>query len=275
MTRHARHIPFTKVVGAGNDFVIVDNRRGALNGTLARLARRMCDRRDGIGADGLLAAERSRRGDVRMRVFNPDGSEPEMCGNGARCFALYASEHHLAPRQMRLETKAGVLEAQVKPGRRVRLEMPRPCRFDSITLRVTGRTLRLHCVQVGNPHVVVLTRRLEREDVAGLGRLIRHHRRFAPAGTNVNFIQPGRAAIRIRTYERGVEDETPACGTGVTAAAAVTWRQWGRKSPMTLITRSGDRLRVSLTLDSNAIQRAFLEGPARIVFTGHWATEGN
>ena len=266
-------IPFTKVVGAGNDFVIVDDRRSRLR-QLPRLARAMCDRRRGIGADGLLVAARARRGDIRMRIFNPDGSEPEMCGNGARCFALYAHQRGFARRRLQLETRAGTLGAEVLNGSRVRLEMPRPRQLRQESLRVGARTRRIYRASVGNPHVVIVVRDIARAPVVTLGRAIRRHRRFAPAGTNVNFVQPGRAVSQLRTYERGVEDETPACGTGATATAAVLAVYRRARSPVTLRVRSGDCLHVSFAIRNDVIQRAWLEGPARIVYTGTFVRGG-
>lgn len=267
----SRGLPFAKVSGAGNDFVVIDNRRSAVRQSLPALARQLCDRRSGIGADGLLVAERSRQADVRMRIFNPDGSEPEMCGNGARGFALYAHAQGWTRAAFQLEIKAGVLAVRVA-GHRVRLEMPQPSRFGRETLRVDGRALQVYRASIGNPHAVIIVPRVNRVDVAGLGRHIRWHRRFAPAGVNVNFVELGRSVVRIRTYERGVEGETPACGSGATAAAAVLWCYRNRRSPVTLLTRSGDRLRVHLTVAQDVIQRAVLDGPARIVFTGTWTS---
>ena len=233
----AMRIPFTKMVGAGNDFLVVDAAARPLarvRGRWAAVSRALCDRRGGVGADGVLVLERSRRADARMRVFNPDGSEAEMCGNGARCVARYLKERGRRVSgngAVTIETRAGLLAAKVlgRPAaigaRRVAMRMTDPTGLRlEMALPVEGRRLRLGIVNTGVPHAVVSVASLDAVDVARLGRLIRRHRAFAPAGTNVNFIQPdGRhpARLRVRTYERGVEGETLACGTGVAAAAII------------------------------------------------------
>ena len=230
-------IPFTKMVGAGNDFVIVDAAARPLarvRGRWAAVSRALCDRHGGIGADGVLVLERSRRADARMRVFNPDGSEAEMCGNGARCVARYLKERSRlggGNGAVTIETRAGLLSAKVlgRPAavgaRRVAMRMTDPTGLRlEMALPVEGRRLRVGIVNTGVPHAVVSVASLDAVDVARLGRLIRRHRAFAPAGTNVNFIQPDArhpARLRVRTYERGVEGETLACGTGVAASAII------------------------------------------------------
>jgi len=260
-------VPFTKVVGAGNDFVVVDNRRRRFR-RFAPLARWACDRRRGIGADGLVVAERSRRGDLRMRIFNPDGSEPAMCGNGARCVALHAYQAGWARRQMAIETRAGILAAHVLNGTRVRLRMPQPRSFAQQTLRVRGRSSQVATVTVGVPHAVLVVPDVAHVDVLGLGRALRYHRHFAPQGTNVDFVQVGRSTVRLRTYERGVEQETLACGTGATATAAILWKYYHRRSPVRVVTQSGETLCVRFQADTSTIQEISLEGPARVVFSG-------
>ncbi|MBI2104187.1 MAG: diaminopimelate epimerase [Candidatus Omnitrophica bacterium] len=231
-------IPFTKMVGTGNDFVVVDavaRSFGRLRARWGAVSRALCDRHAGIGADGLLVLERSPRADVRMRVFNPDGSEAEMCGNGARCVARYLQERirrrgdGKAP--VTIETRAGLIAAKVlgRPAadgaRRVAMRMTDPTGLRlEMSLPVEGRRLRLGFVNAGVPHAVVSVASLDAVDVARLGRLIRRHRAFAPAGANVNFIQPDArhpSRLRVRTYERGVEGETLACGTGAAASAVV------------------------------------------------------
>ena len=231
-------IPFTKMVGTGNDFIVVDTRRLPRLRRLPRrwggVARALCDRRTGIGADGLLVLEPSRSADVRMRVFNPDGSEAKMCGNGARCVAQYVQRARRGRQpSVTIDTAAGMLDATVRRDRvAVRMMDPTALRLD-LTLDVARRRIRLGAVNTGVPHAVVPVAALDAVDVSGLGRALRHHRAFAPQGTNVNFIQtdadhPDR--LRIRTYERGVEEETRACGTGVTASALVYALSHGRRS---------------------------------------------
>ncbi len=220
--------PFTKWVGSGNDFVVVDAVRRpwvALRRRWPAVSRMLCDRHAGVGADGLLVLERSKAADARMRVFNPDGSEAEMCGNGARCVARYVSERGRANgRPVTIETRAGILSARVRRGRvAMRMADPTGLRLNA-TVQVEGRSLTLSQVNTGVPHVVVPVAAIDQVAVATLGRAIRAHRAFAPDGTNVNFMQPDPSRpgrIRIRTYERGVEGETLACGTGAVACAII------------------------------------------------------
>ena len=284
-------IPFTKMVGAGNDFIIVDarsRRLASLKGRWRTLGRELCDRRGGIGADGLLVLEPSKAADVLMRVLNPDGSEAEMCGNGARCVALYlgrpqTTDHRRQTGTVRIETKAGVLSARVW-GDRVALQMTDPTglRLD-VRVPVDGRRVRLGCVNTGVPHVVMPVSQLGRVDVERLGRRLRHHPQFAPRGTNVNFIQPaGTHRLRVRTYERGVEAETLACGTGITASAIVSAlsrtqgsrRIGGNRTAyhVDVEARSGDSLTVSFDATRNGagwrVRRVVLEGPARRICEG-------
>lgn len=269
-------IRFSKLVGAGNDFVLVDNREKLFGSSraLARFAVAICNRRRGAGADGLLALERSRLADVRMRFFNADGSEGEMCGNGARCFAYFVSrQRRRKSLALDIETKAGIVHAVVKDRRiKIRLTPPRDV-IPDIPLRLRNRTIRAHFIDTGVPHAVIFVDGLDRLDVDGLGRQIRHHRRFAPAGTNVNFVQTiGAGDLRIRTYERGVEAETLACGTGSTAAALImSLKSGGGQRMVRVHTRGGEILKVYFRRKDAAFEEVWLEGPARIVYTGSYS----
>jgi len=277
-------VPFTKMVGTGNDFIVMDARRGLLarrHLSWREASRVLCDRHVGIGADGVLVLERSTKADARMRVFNPDGSEAEMCGNGARCVALYlASSGQRAAsssaRHMTIETKAGVMSAAVRRNR-VAMRMTNP-RGIKLNMRVTanGRRWRLGFVNTGVPHVVIPVPAVDRIDVEQVGRALRYHRAFAPRGSNVDFIQPTRRnALRVRTYERGVEGETLACGTGVAASAVIhalnTRRNGGAQRRIQVETKSGDILTVSFAINGSRKPRVIdliLEGPAARVFEG-------
>jgi diaminopimelate epimerase len=292
-------IRFTKMAGAGNDFVVVDGLRQRLNGlrwAWPRVSRALCDRRRGIGADGLLVLSASRRADARMRVFNPDGSEAAMCGNGARCVAAYlangaggGARGRGGTRTVTIETGAGLVTASVRGGR-VRMQMPQPSGIRlARRVPVNGRVVTLASVDTGVPHAVVPVRSLERVDVATLGRAIRRHPRFGPRGTNVDFVErvAGRAdRIRVRTYERGVEAETLACGTGAAAAAVIhalrrrgggAWRAGVRR--IAVQTRSGAWLRVGVRMAGRstpaAVRDVTLEGPASARFSGEvrWPME--
>lgn len=265
-------IPFTKMVGTGNDFIVVESRRAPKGVAWPSAARAWCDRHNGIGADGILLLEPAPKADARMRVFNADGSEAEMCGNGARCVALYLSNGH-GRGPVRLATGAGVIEAAVQGGR-VAMRMTEPT---DITLGVRvaagGKTVRGVSINTGVPHFVVAVPSVAAVDVAGLGRALRRHRAFAPKGTNVNFVQADRSRanrLLVRTYERGVEAETLACGTGMVASAAAHALVRGRSGPWTLAIRpaSGDTLTVSFRIEAGAVRDVVLAGPAKRVFDG-------
>jgi len=272
------------MAGTGNDFILIDNSRGnplwlpsIRAGTGARpyaiLAQRLCHRQNGIGADGVLFLEKARPGtkaDFRMRIFNPDGSEAEMCGNGIRCIADYAFQQRMVPRRMNIETMAGVLAAEVKKKGWVRVMLSPPKGWKlPIRFQKEGIVLEGGFVNTGVPHAVFFVNDLERTDVAGLGSWIRYHREFAPRGTNVNFVHCGnRHKIAIRTYERGVEGETLACGTGATAAALVAAQRGKVTSPVEVSTRGGEILLVDFVREKNRITKVWLEGAVKTVFKG-------
>lgn len=261
---------FTKMNGAGNDFVLLDNRDGSLALEAAQIAR-VCDRHRGVGADGLLAVEPAANGaDFRMRYYNADGGEAEMCGNGARCFARFAQRLLPEPRKtVSFETPAGVIRAECL-GERVRLTMSDPhSHRPPQSLDVNSRPLEVHFLNTGVPHVVVFVEDLESANVLGDGRAIRLHAAFAPKGTNANFAQPlERSLIALRTYERGVEGETLACGTGVCAAALLHHLRSGDPSPVRVRVRGGETLDVGFERAGTTFQNVTLTGPADFVFDG-------
>lgn len=281
------------MAGTGNDFLIVkpDARlRRRLGRHWSAAAREWCDRRLGVGADGLLVVEPSRRADGRMRIFNADGSEADMCGNGARCVARYLIS--ASPRGMRgqamVDTCAGVLRAQVD-GDQVAITMPAPRHLRvGVPVTLRGRRLRVHAINTGVPHVVVPVASLSRMDVASLGRQLRFHPAFQPAGTNVNFIEADARrsdCVKIRTYERGVEGETLACGTGATASAilyAVTNGMNGApaRRRVEVETHGGDTLAISFAARQCAgvwqVSDVVLEGAVRWICQGvvPWPLKG-
>src|SRR3954452_24376359 len=236
---------FTKMNGAGNDFVMIDNRRGELQLARDQIAR-ICDRHRGVGADGILMLEPAANGaDFRMRYYNADGGEAEMCGNGARCFARYASRVAGPIEKLSFETPAGVIGAELQ-GELVRLQMsePKDLRL-GVTIPLPDRQVAAHFVNSGVPHVVVPVDDLESADVRGVGSAIRRHDLFAPKGANVNFLKErGPRQIAIRTYERGVEAETLACGTGVVASALIFAATKKINGPIGVLVRGGNELQV-------------------------------
>ena len=273
--------------GAGNDFVMVDNRDGSVSlgpETIAHL----CDRHCGIGADGLLAVEPATgTADFRMRYYNSDGGEAEMCGNGARCFARFANRL-IGPRtSVSFETQAGVIEARFI-GDQVQLAMSDPKDLlinqsteikadtgDGVSgnsVPVLLSSIAVHSVNTGVPHAVVVVDDLETVPVQKLGATIRFHQDFAPKGTNANFIKAtNSASIAIRTYERGVEAETLACGTGVTASAIIFHELTGALSPVSVQVRGGDVLEVGFEKVNGVYKNVTLTGPADFVFDGEIA----
>jgi diaminopimelate epimerase len=255
--------------GAGNDFVLIDNRLGDLRLAAGQISK-ICDRHRGVGADGVLVLERAANGaDFRMRYYNADGGEAEMCGNGARCFARYASRVAGPAEKLSFETPAGVIGATLQ-GDLVCLNMsePKDLRL-GITIPLPNRQISAHFVNSGVPHVVVPVDDLENADVRGIGSAVRHHELFAPKGTNVNFLkQRGEKAVSIRTYERGVEDETLACGTGVVASALIFAARQKIDGPIGVLVRGGNELQVGFERVGDQFKNVTLTGPADFVFEG-------
>ena len=239
-------IPFWKMHGAGNDFILADDRALAFPATDAPFIAHLCNRRRGIGSEGLLLIQPSGSADFRMRFFNPDGSEADMCGNGARCIAKLAHEIGAASADMRIETAAGTVRAEILPaGVRLHLPPPKAWRMN-LSIAWENREIPLHFVHTGVPHAVAVVADLAAVDVPALGLAIRRHALFAPAGTNADFIRIlGPNALAIRTYERGVEAETLACGTGIAAAALVAEKLGLVRAPVQVATAGGDTLEVS------------------------------
>ena len=263
-------LSFTKMNGAGNDFVMIDNRDGGFTLEAERIAR-LCDRHRGIGADGLIAAEPSTdaRAHLRMRYFNADGGEAEMCGNGARCFARFGAKLLGLSDSVAFETLAGTLTATLH-GERVQLAMSTP-HGESLgtSLSAAGEALTVHFLNTGVPHAVVFREQLATTDVRSLGAALRYHEHFAPKGTNANFaaVLPD-GSLELRTYERGVEDETLACGTGVVASALLHHLLHNVPSPIAVKVRGGDTLLVAFERAADAFAHVTLTGPADFVFDG-------
>lgn len=265
-------IAFDKMEGAGNDFVLIDNRSNAIPPEArSALAVSYCRRQQGIGADGMVFIQNDDTYNFAWDFYNPDGSVAEMCGNGARCAARFANKIGAAGTEMVFRTLAGPIRAELTPaGARVGLS--------DVDMSAGPETLSLHdrewqfwFLNTGVPHAVFPVDDLDNLDVFSLGRELRNHPRFAPAGTNVNFFTPGNGnRMRIRTYERGVEDETLACGTGTTAASLVAGKFLGLTSPITTQTRSGEELIVYFTFSGTHALGVQLEGGARLVFSGEF-----
>ena len=267
-------IPFTKMSGTGNDFIVIDNRDGRLpEVAFAEFARRHCRRRTGVGADGVLCLEEDSELAFRMRFINPDGGEVEMCGNGARCITAFArAVGAVNGDPVTFRTPAGPITAW-QEGERVKLKMPPPSAIEKVRkLALPGGKRDLFSLNTGVPHAVMLTGDVHGTDVPTLGEAVRRHERFGPEGTNADFVEdlkPGH--ILVRTYERGVEAETYACGTGAVAAALVAASELGMKSPVTVHTFGGDELLIHFEGEAPKFSVAFLEGPTEVTYRGEIA----
>jgi diaminopimelate epimerase len=270
-----KKIPFFKMSGSGNDFIIIDNRNGRWDSVKTpQFVRSVCLRKISVGADGLIFIENSAGNDFAWRFFNSDGSEAEMCGNGGRCAARFAVLNRFAGPKLSFETMAGIIHAEVE-GTHVKIYLPQPEDLESdIGLEIDDRKLVLHSINTGVPHVVQFVEDVDRVLVKDLGGKIRFHQRFQPAGTNVNFVsQKDGNMLYIRTYERGVEDETLACGTGALAAALIAIAKGKAVSPVPVKTRSSEVLKVYTSETSPPFKNVCLEGGTRVVCEGEITEE--
>jgi diaminopimelate epimerase len=263
-------VEFTKMNGAGNDFLLIDNRTQVIKLTRDQVVR-LCDRHRGIGADGLilLVPCRSGKADWAWEFYNSDGSTGEMCGNGARCFARFVQKQGASKRDFTFETEAGIIIARFQGELvTVNLTEPKELRLNVQVPLSTGKQT-IHSVNTGVPHAVLFVADADKAMVRELGPEVRRHSHFGPKGTNVNFVQVlGPNRIRVRTFERGVEGETLACGTGVTAAALVAARLHMFGSPVRVQVQGGDQLEVSFEEGNGGFSDVRLTGPAEFVFEG-------
>jgi len=264
-------IPFYKMSGSGNDFILIDNRNNILPDIpLTDFIRNVCRRKMSAGADGIILIESAADLDFQWQFYNSDGSRAEMCGNGARCAARYAHLNGIAGSEMAFGTDAGPLQATVN-GDRVRVRMTPPRDYRPVfNLTVGSQTVAMSAINTGVPHVVIAVDDIESVPVVELGRQIRRHPEFSPAGTNVNFTcTQGRGRMAIRTYERGVEDETLACGTGAVAGALAHALQTGADSPVDMLTKSGGRLTIHYDISGDICRDVQMEGDARVIYSGN------
>jgi diaminopimelate epimerase len=264
-----RQIEFAKYSGAGNDFILIDNRDGLFSSENSELIREMCARRTSIGADGLILLENSNKADIRMRFFNSDGNEAEMCGNGVRCLIAFARRKGVQSDTLTVETMERVLPARVE-GERISIDMGEVTETKlNIDIEIDGQTYRVHHTNTGVPHAVMFVDDVNAVDVIGVGRKVRFHERFQPKGANANFVQvTGPSSVSARIYERGVEDETLACGTGCTACAVVSALVKGLQPPIRVLTRSGETLTLDFRKDGEQISEVTMTGPTRLVYEG-------
>lgn len=277
-------IDFIKMSGAGNDFVLIDNRDTGLSVDWSKAAPEICDRHYGIGADGLLVLTRHEKDDFAMAYYNADGSSGSMCGNGGRCAAYFYLEG-THQQSVHFYSNGYTYSGSITSAGEVRVQMkdPGPIRKD-IGMDVLGHRLRLHFIDTGSPHAVIFTDDLPeqlKKEIEGkmffdIAKAIRHSPEFMPDGVNVNFIRiRNNRGLSMRTYERGVEDETLACGTGSIACAIVAHAVKGIQSPVDVQTRGNERLEVSFDSVDGKFSNVSLGGPAKVIFKGQYSLKTN
>lgn len=265
-------INFTKISAAGNDFVLIDNRNKIIRGSLSNLAAKLCDRRRSIGADGMLVLQKSAKADFQMLYFNSDGSRASMCGNGARAIVRFANIIGVAKNNTKFITDVGLIQAKIT-GDTIAVNLSNPHSYKSdISVSVGNKIIKCAFVNTGVPHIVVFVPNVENVNVKEVGSALRFNKTFAPEGTNVNFVQVKGNSLIVRTYERGVENETLACGTGVSASSLVSVLTGKVKQPVNSIVRSKDKLTVSFDVTkndpNNPAKNLWLQGPAVVSFSG-------
>lgn len=263
------------MTGAGNDFVLIDNQDGIYNLSWSNLAPPLCNRHFGVGADGILIVEKGKKTKFQMLYYNADGSYGGMCGNGGRCFASYLMKQN-GQSQISFEALDYIYDARMIDNQ-VSLRMKSPISFrDNIKVEINSDILHGYYIDTGAPHTVfvvddqdVAVKKLLTSSIVPLGRAIRYHDAFKPNGTNVDFISRiGENAISMRTYERGVEDETLACGTGACASAIVSSKVLGLKPPIRIKTQGGEELEVNFTTQGEHIENVTLTGSVKELFSG-------
>jgi len=253
-------IPFNKYHGTGNDFIIIDNRNSIFNPAETGKIKDLCTRRFGVGADGLILISSANKNDYEMKYFNSDGYESSMCGNGGRCAAAFTYKHGIAGLRQRFLTSDGIHEAVIE-NEIIRLKMG-----DVDDIRTPGTD---YFINTGSPHFVRFTGNVKNFKVFEEGRKIRYDKNFAPGGTNVNFVEIGNDSIFVRTYERGVEDETLSCGTGVTASAIAAVLEGHFDTNCVSVETAGGKLSVEFRIENQRIVDIWLSGPAVFVYDGN------
>jgi len=274
-------INFVKMHASGNDFIIINNLDKTFNFNYSKLAKKLCERKFSVGADGLLVLEKSKLSDFKMLYFNSDGSKATMCGNGARCIAYYYSliVKNKTVRTLTIETLAGIIKAEIDYRKnintakvKIQLTEPKDIKLNFM-LKVAGKKFNASFINTGVPHTVIFVKNISKINVDKLGRIIRNNIMFQPEGTNVNFVEvKNNNTLFVRTYERGVESETYACGTGITASSIIAGLNNFIKPPVKCITSIGEILKVyyNILKDKNflTVSNVYLEGMVHISFSG-------
>lgn len=264
-------IPFFKMVGGGNDFIVIDNRESIFAGDVTDAVRRLCSRCFSIGADGLVVIENTTMADFNATFYNNNGVRSRFCGNGARCAARFAYMNVIASKRMRMDTDSGIIKAEVLD-RDVKLELAGTDVIESdVSLPMDGRKITGHYVLIGVPHFIVFVKNLWDGDIGHISRKIRFHDHFGNDGTNVDFVEVRDSGyMAIRSYERGVEKETLACGSGCIAASLAAAALEKLASPVTCGTLGGSEFIVEF---SSGLRKVSLTGEARLVYKGEYWKE--
>jgi diaminopimelate epimerase len=281
-----KKIIFTKMNGAGNDFIVIDKNKNKGVSLKQNQMSSLCNRRKGVGADGIIFISNSKDSDFLMEYFNADGSAGSLCGNGARCAIKYAGDsNRLKNGKAQFQANSEVFSGEILKNELVRFELKPPTKIKlNFRIKASSQLIKSHFADTGSPHVVIEIedvlaqpkdlnsryRNIENFPVSEIGREIRYHKDFSPIGTNVNFIQIKNDEISIRTFERGVEQETLACGTGSVAAAIIVNAHKNLKSPIKLKTWGGDELIVDFQRLGDRFDKVSLTGPAKTVFDGEF-----
>jgi diaminopimelate epimerase len=270
-------IIFTKMSGAGNDFIVIDKNRISSLHINKEFIQKICDRRNGIGADGLITIEDSVTHNFIMNYYNADGSTGSLCANGARCAILFASESgRLTGNTAKFISNEVEYKGEIISNSEIKfyLNPPKKIKYN-FKIKAGGKLLNAHFADTGSPHIVIdinesenLLTSLDKVPVEALGREIRHLPEFSPGGTNVNFIDVNNGVVKIRTYERGVETETFACGTGSVAAALICHITKKLSVPVQIIPKSNEKLFVNFDVENSKVRNLSLTGPAKVIFTG-------
>ena len=263
-------IAFSKYSGCGNDFILIDNRIKSFPED-PLLYQKLCARNTGIGADGIIFVEKSTKADFRVRIFNSDGSEAEMCGNGMRCYGKFLHDLHIPGKKFRIEAKEREISIELLEDH-VKIGMGKPCNFSwDLKLQVDNQPFILDYLDTGVPHAIHFVNDIHKFDLLSLGPKVRHHPHFQPKGTNFNVASVAGNQVWLRTYERGVENETLACGTGAAAVALAASKRYGIHSPISVHTRSGEKLEIGFNWNATEPAEVTATGPANFVFRGEIA----
>lgn len=265
-------VPFSKLSGCGNDFILIDNCDRTLSATSPTWLTALCHRHEGIGADGVIWLESASNNSASIRLYNADGSEAASCGNAFRCLLTYLKNRTNASMPYTIHTPFTLATASWEQNL-IRIELQDPSEIQwNMLLQLDDSTLSCHFLNTGVPHLVVFVEDLEAIDVTQIGKALRRHPRLMPHGANVNFVtlQTDTDQVHYRTYERGVEAETLACGTGAVAVALACSQIHSLASPIRLTTRSGEILQVDFSVISpNQFHHVSLLGPAKLVYEGN------